>query len=214
MLPNGVACSESVFVAESCGLQQIGVPCQNCVVCNDVAFATKIVLSAANQRSLLKVCCLHWICDSLPKLSCLQRISVCCWNWIVYNELAFTTESVLVVTNQRSPLKMCCLQWICDSLPKLSCLQWISVRCRRYVLYNEFMIRYRNWIVYSELAFTTKSVLPTVNQHSLSKLCCLQRISICYQSCVVCSGSVIRCWNRVACSELAFAIKSLLATAK
>jgi hypothetical protein len=26
-------------------------------------------------------------------------------------------------------LKMCVLQWICDSLPKLSCVKWISIRC-------------------------------------------------------------------------------------
>jgi hypothetical protein len=25
--------------------------------------------------------------------------------------------------------KMCVLQWICDSLPKLSCVKWISIRC-------------------------------------------------------------------------------------
>jgi hypothetical protein len=25
--------------------------------------------------------------------------------------------------------KMCVLQWICDSLPKLSCVKWISIHC-------------------------------------------------------------------------------------
>jgi hypothetical protein len=65
-LPNGVACSESVFDAELCCLQQISVHCEK------LAFTTEIVWSAAvlptaNQFSLPKLCGLQ--------RCCLQRIS-------------------------------------------------------------------------------------------------------------------------------------------
>jgi hypothetical protein len=48
----------------------------------------------------------------------------------------------------------------------------------------------------------------------LPKLCCLQRIYVRSRNCVVSSRSVIRCRNRVTCSELVFATKSVLAAAK
>jgi hypothetical protein len=45
----------------------------NCVVRNELAFTTKIVLSVANEHSL-------------PKLCCLQRINIRCQNSVVGNE--------------------------------------------------------------------------------------------------------------------------------
>jgi hypothetical protein len=45
-----------------------------------------------NQRSLPKVCVLERIYDSLPKSSCLQRISLRCRECVDCSELAFTTE--------------------------------------------------------------------------------------------------------------------------
>jgi hypothetical protein len=50
------------------------------------------------------------------------------------------------------------------------------------------------------------------NERSLSKLSCLQRISIGCQKCVFCSESVIRCRNWAISSELAFATESMLST--
>jgi len=95
---NYVVCSELVFLAESvlsaanprsmlklCCLQRTGVHFQKCVVSSKfvircqiwvlyskLAFTAESVLAAASWHSLLKVCCLQRICDSLLKLSCLQ----------------------------------------------------------------------------------------------------------------------------------------------
>jgi hypothetical protein len=47
-----------------------------------------------------KIICDWWfICDSLPKLSCLQRTYVCCWNLVVCSELAFAAENVCFTAN-------------------------------------------------------------------------------------------------------------------
>jgi len=146
------------------------------------------------------VCVLQWICDWLPKLSCLQRISfrcwkcvfcnefvIRCWNWVLHNELTFVAENV-------------------------SC--------------SEFVIRCRNWVGCSELAFTAESVcfatnvwfaaeivLPAVNKHLLLMLCCLQRINVRCRKCVVCSKFVIRCRNGVVCSESESTTESVLSAA-
>jgi len=89
------------------------------------------MLSAANQCSLSKLCGLR-----LPKLCCMQGISVRCQNDVVCSELPFAAEIVLCAvnhrslpkielsaanqrsllkivlcaTNQRSLLKLCCVQ--------------------------------------------------------------------------------------------------------
>ena len=93
-------------------------------------------------------------------------------------------------------------------------MQRINFRWEKCVVCSEFVIHYRNWVVCSESVFATEGVCSAANQHSLVKLCCLQRISIRYRSCVVCSKSVIRCRNWVACGELAFTVKSALAATK
>jgi len=153
-------------------LRQNSIRCWNCVGCSKLAFTTEIMLAAANEHSLSKLWRLQLICDSLLKLSCLQRISIrcqkcvfCnefvirCQNHVVCSELAFSAEMVLSSTNQRPLLKVCCLQGICDSLPKLSCLQRISVRYQKCVLQRIF--------------------------DSLPKLSHLQRISVRCQKCVL-----------------------------
>jgi len=68
--------------------------------------------------------------------------------------------------------------------------------------------------------FSMPNCVVCSESSSLSKLCCLQWISVRCWSCVVCSGSVIRwrnrvtcsaisicCQKRVGCSEVAFAVE-------
>ena len=62
--------------------------------------------------------------------------------------------------------------------------------------------------------FAAEFVLFVANLRSLLKLCCLQQIYVHCQSCVVYSGSVIRCRNRVASNELAFATEIMVPAAK
>jgi hypothetical protein len=134
-------------------VNQFSLP--NCVVCSESAFPAEIALSVMNQLSLPKVCVLLWICHSLPKLSCMQWISMHCWkcvfcskfviryrNWVVYNGLAFAAESVCSAVNL----------WFAAEIELL-----VANAC-------------------SELTFTAEIVLSAVNQHPLLKVCCLQRI--------------------------------------
>ena len=162
-----VICSEGIFAVDLCCLQWIRFryrmvfpaanqfSLSNRVVCSESVFGAEIALSAVNQRSPPKVRVLLWICHSLPKLSCLQWISMHCWkcvfyskfviryrNWVVYNGLAFTTERVCSAANL----------WFAAEIELL-----VANAC-------------------SELAFTAEIVLSTVNQHPLLKVCCLQRI--------------------------------------
>ena len=126
-------------------------------------------------------------------LSCLQRIGVrcrkCvsfsefvirCWNWVVCSELALATES------------MCSA-----SLLKVYVLQRISIRCW-------------NCVVYSELTFAAEVVLSVVNQRSLPKVYCLQRIcdSLSKLSCL--QWISICCQNYIGCGELAFVAEIVL----
>jgi len=71
----------------------------NCVVCSESVFTAESVLSAVNQHSL-------------PKLCCLQRISVHCRKCVVCSKSAFATDIVLSATNSCSLLKEHCLQRI------------------------------------------------------------------------------------------------------
>jgi len=90
---------------------QISFHFQNCVPYSEAVFATESLLSAGNQCSL-------------PKWCCLQRIRVHCQNCIVCNEVVFVVKIVLCAMNQ-------------SSLPKLCCLQRISVWCWNYIVYSE-----------------------------------------------------------------------------
>jgi hypothetical protein len=64
-------------------------------------FAAERVLSAANQRSLLKLCCIQQTNVHCQKcvVRCLQRISVYCRSYVVCRELVFAIESVLSAAN-------------------------------------------------------------------------------------------------------------------
>jgi hypothetical protein len=64
-----------------------------------------------------KMCVAQRNCDSLSKLRRLQRISICCRNWVSCSKLAFAAE-------------LCVVQQNSDSLSKLCQLQRISIRCR------------------------------------------------------------------------------------
>jgi hypothetical protein len=107
------------------------------------------------------------MCVFMPKYVFCSEFVIRCRSWVVCSELAFVA-------------KLCILQRICDSLPKLSCLQWISIRCRIVCFYSESVIRCRscivcsefvtrfwNWVVCSEVAFAVEIVAPAANQFSL-----------------------------------------------
>jgi len=70
----------------------MSIRCRNGVVCSESTSAAESVLSAANQHWLPKVCVLQQIYDSLPKSSCLQRISIRCRECVGCSELAFAVE--------------------------------------------------------------------------------------------------------------------------
>jgi hypothetical protein len=123
---------------------------RNWVVCNELTFAAESVSAVVNQRLLLKVCVLQWICDSLSKVCWLQRINVHCWKCVVCSESAFAVERVLPVANQR---------W----LSKGCCVQRISVCCRKGVVCSKSMIRCWNWVICSESTFIVESVCFVAN---------------------------------------------------
>ena len=98
-------------------LQQISIHCWKCVGCSELAFAAESLLSTANlwfaaetelstvnQRSLPSVCVLKQICDSLPKLSYLQQISICCRKCVGYGEVAFAVKIEVPTVKQFSLL--------------------------------------------------------------------------------------------------------------
>ena len=87
-------------------------------------FAAETELSAANLWLSAEVVLSAAICDSLPKLSCLQRICDAAAK-VVFSatDLWCRCQSCIVCTGYVMPLpKLYCLQRICDSLPKLCCL--------------------------------------------------------------------------------------------
>jgi hypothetical protein len=144
----------------------------------------------------------------------LHQSSIHCWNCVNRSESSVCCRIELSIANQYSLPKVCCLQQICDSLLKLSCLRWISIHCRNCVVCSELTFAAKSVLSVVNLWFTIETELSAANQCSLPKVCVLQRISIRCRSCVVCSKSVIRCWNWVACGELAFTVKSALAATK
>jgi hypothetical protein len=104
---NWVACNKSFFTTESM-----------CSIAN-LWFTTKIELPAANQCSLPKVCFLQRSCDSLPKLNCLQQISVHWWKCV------FCSEPVIRCWNSVVYSEWCCLQRI--SIPCRKCFSCSEV---------------------------------------------------------------------------------------
>lgn len=89
------------LLSKSCCLQPISFHYQNRVVCNKSVFAVEIVMSIASHFSKLNhvvysesVFSIEIVLSAanqclLPKLCCLQQISVCCRNCVVYSESAF-----------------------------------------------------------------------------------------------------------------------------
>jgi hypothetical protein len=71
-LPRSVVYSKIGFTAEICCQQRTSVRCQKCVICSESTFAiessivyseigiaAEIMMSAANQSSLSKLCCVQ-----------------------------------------------------------------------------------------------------------------------------------------------------------
>ena len=114
--------------------------------------------------------CWSWVvCDSLPKLSWLQRISIRCWIgrsaanlWfaveikVACRELVFVAKLCVLQRNCDSLPKLYCLQRICDSLPKLSCLQLSSIRCRKTCWLQRTSFRCWNYGASSETVFAVE----------------------------------------------------------
>jgi len=88
------------------------------------------------------------------------------WFATVCSELAFAAKMCVLQRICDSLPKLSCLQRICDSLPKLNWLLRISIHCwiacsaaklwfaAEVVLFcSEFVTRCRNWVVCSEVAF-------------------------------------------------------------
>jgi len=115
---NCVGCSELAFAAETesfvaklCVLQRIVIRCRNYIVCSEltircrVAFCSELAIHCQSgvvcSKSLPKLSWLQQNCDSLPKLSCLLRVSICCQNCgassetVLAAELAACSETVL-----------------------------------------------------------------------------------------------------------------------
>jgi hypothetical protein len=152
------------------------------------------------------------MCDSLSKLSCLQRITICCrrcvfcskfvircWNGVVYNKLAFIAESVF-----RSEFVIPCRKCVSYSKLVIRCRNWvarISIRCRKCVFCSEFMIRCWNWVVCSESPFVAKDVCSATNLWFAVEIELSQWINIRCRRCVFCNKFVIRCCKWVSCSE-------------
>ena len=90
------------------------------------------------------VVCVHakmWVgqrvCDSLPKLSLLQRISFRC--------------------------RMGCFAANCDSLPKLSCLQRISISCRNVCFAANLGVAAEVELAAANLQFAAETEFPAAN---------------------------------------------------
>ena len=102
-------------------------------------FVVKFVLSATNQVFSSELCCPQRIKCLLPNCVVCSESGFRSWICIAHSESGVRCQSVLLATNHCSLLKVCCSQWICDSLLKLSCLWWISIRCRKFVGCNELV---------------------------------------------------------------------------
>ena len=143
-------------------------------------------------------------------------ISIRCRNCVIYSESTFVAEIVLFLANHFSlPNRVVCSESVFAA--KLWCLQRISVHSQVVSATNHFTLP--NRVVRRELVFAG------ANQCSLPKLCCMQRMSVLCQNCVVRTKLVFttksccphrisfHCWYRVACSQLVFAVEIILSVA-
>jgi hypothetical protein len=134
-----IVCSEFMIRCRKCVFcSKFVIHCRNWVVCNELVFTAElcvlqriwdeVVLSAVNQHSLPKLCCLQGNYDSLLESSCLQRINIHCNKCGGCSEVAFTAEIVAPATKQfLLPNCAACSEPVFAA--KLYGLQWISFRC-------------------------------------------------------------------------------------
>lgn len=192
----------------------------NKILCAEIKFAC--VCSCQNHVTLLELMadyvlalnshvCVHakimWFCWNIMtdyvlelNLMCVHaKIMWLYWkliiNCVVYSELAFAAKIILCAANQRSLLKLCCVQWISIRCQKLTCLQRVSVRWWKLCYLQRVSVCCLNCIMCNESALIVKN------------LCCLQRINIRCWNCVVCSSQ-----NCVVCRD-AFAAEIMLSIA-
>ena len=203
-LPICVIFSEGIFATELCCLQQISFAAKG-VVYNELV--SLLIWSVCNELVPLPICV---ACSEPVLLSnyvlCGELISLP--NCVVCSELV-SLPICVICSEGIYAAEWCCLQRIsfrCRimwsaanqcSLPKLRCLQWLSIRCRNRVVCSESAFAAESVLSALNLWFTTETELSAANQCSLSKLNCLQRISI-------------HCWKCVGCNESAFAIENVL----
>jgi hypothetical protein len=127
---NWVFCSELVFAAEWGVLQRIVIRCRNWVVCSELAFPVEMCVLQRIWESLPKLSWLLWICNSLPKLSFLQRISIRCRIVCPTAKLWFAAETEMSVANYHS-------------LPKCVFCSEFVIHCRSLVVCSGILIRCR-----------------------------------------------------------------------
>jgi len=102
---NWVFCSELAFAAETvsaaanwhslpklCRLQRIGIRCRNWVVCSEFVIRCRNWVFCSELAFTAELCVMQRNCDSLPKLSCLLRVSICCRNCGANSETVFAAE--------------------------------------------------------------------------------------------------------------------------
>jgi len=94
--------------------QRIRFRCRNCVVCSELVFAAETMLSAVNQRSLLKLCYL-------------QRTNVRCRKCVVCSKSAFVAEVMLSAF--AAEVLLPAVKHFFFTI-ELCGLQWNSFRCR------------------------------------------------------------------------------------
>jgi hypothetical protein len=81
-----LSAANQLFAIELCCPQGTWFSLPNYVDGSESGFTVEVVLFVANLRLLSKLCFLQRKCDSLPKSSCLHRISICC------SEVAFAAK--------------------------------------------------------------------------------------------------------------------------
>jgi hypothetical protein len=109
---NCVGCSELAFAAELCvvqrncdsllklcRLQWISIQCRNWVVCSEFMIHCRNWVFYSELAFAGESCVMHRICDSLPKLCRLQRISIRCWIVCSAANFGFAAETVSSVVN-------------------------------------------------------------------------------------------------------------------
>ena len=90
-------------------LQRINIHCRNLCSAANLWFAAEVELAAAKLWFAAEIWVLPWICDSLPKLSCLQRINIRCGNLCSAANLWFAAKVELAAAKLRFVAEICVL---------------------------------------------------------------------------------------------------------